>query len=203
MIYKNEDITKIRPKNKYTFIKFLLIAFILLLIIVVAITLYSAFLISTSISSNDDEYVFNMKAYIIETSSMEPELYVGDVIIVKKCESIDDIKNNDIITFKNRGEVVTHRVKSISAITKKITTKGDKNTIADIEGTKIENVIGKMIIKIPRFNAIEKILRTIICVTVLLIILITIFMHNRRISRKQMLRRMKKKTEDKKDEESN
>ena len=80
----------------------------------------------------------------VQTPSMEPTFYAGDIIIGKKIspEEMQNLKVNDIITYKgditgsgNRDELNTHRI--IEVITDadgKITgyrTQGDHNTMAD------------------------------------------------------------------------
>lgn len=194
MIYKNEEITKIKPK--LTFSKLFVRLIILVIIAAIAVFLYSTFLVLSSLASEEKDYMWDMKAYMIETSSMEPELVPGDVVIVRKVENLDDIKKDEIITFKNRGEVITHRVSSINSVTKKITTKGDKNASDDIEPINIGDVLGKKVFKISRFDIIEKAVRNIFYWMVLILIFITLFLKSRRISRKKMMRRRKKKNED-------
>jgi len=194
MIYKNEEITQV--KSKHSFSGMIIKLIIIVLVIVFALAVYSTFLIIASLSSEEKDYIYDMKAYLIESSSMEPELCTGDVVIVKKINNINDIKKDDIITFKNRGEVITHRISSINNITGKITTKGDKNLTDDIEPINVEDIFGKKVFKISKFSIVEKIVRNVSFWLVIIIIVITIFLKSRKLSRKRMLRRKKKKQED-------
>ncbi len=93
--------------------------------------------------------VFPIKPIAIASGSMEKELYVGDVVIVKKCNA-NDIVNGDIIQYQMKGYTVIHRV-----IEKKqkngeyyFTTKGDNNPSKDKESVKEEQVLGKVIFKV-------------------------------------------------------
>lgn len=93
--------------------------------------------------------VFPVKPIAVASGSMEKELYVGDVVIVKKCNA-NDIVNGDIIQYQMKGYTVIHRV-----IEKKqkngeyyFTTKGDNNPSEDKESVKEEQVLGKVIFKV-------------------------------------------------------
>lgn len=93
--------------------------------------------------------VFPVKPITVASGSMEKELYVGDVVIVKKCNA-NDIVNGDIIQYQMKGYTVIHRV-----IEKKqkngeyyFTTKGDNNPSEDKESVKEDQVLGKVIFKV-------------------------------------------------------
>ena len=93
--------------------------------------------------------VFPIKPIAVASGSMEKELYVGDVVIVKKCNA-NDIVNGDIIQYQMKGYTVIHRV-----IEKKqkngeyyFTTKGDNNPSEDKESVKEDQVLGKVIFKV-------------------------------------------------------
>lgn len=93
--------------------------------------------------------VFPVKPIAVASGSMEKELYVGDVVIVKKCNA-NDIVNGDIIQYQMKGYTVIHRV-----IEKKqkngeyyFTTKGDNNPSEDKESVKENQVLGKVIFKV-------------------------------------------------------
>lgn len=93
--------------------------------------------------------VFPIKPIAVASGSMEKELYVGDVVIVKKCNA-NDIVNGDIIQYQMKGYTVIHRV-----IEKKqkngeyyFTTKGDNNPSEDKESVTEDQVLGKVIFKV-------------------------------------------------------
>lgn len=77
----------------------------------------------------------------VSSNSMQPELAVGDIIIIKKCS---DYEINDIITYSvDEQYLVTHRI--IEKEGNNFYTKGDSNNVSDSEIVKIENVKGKLI----------------------------------------------------------
>lgn len=169
---------------------------------IIIVIVYNAFLISISNTDTEQKYVFGFKAFAIETSSMEPELKIGDVIIVKKCKS-EDLKVGDIITFRSRGELITHRITEIHEETNRYSTKGDKNTLNDIEKVKFKEIEGKKVLKISGFwNFLQKAQKGMYAFF-LLIFLATIFLHSRRVNRKRQMRRNKKKIEDKRINDEN
>lgn len=93
--------------------------------------------------------IFPIKPVAVATGSMEKELNVGDIVIIKKCNA-NDINVGDIIEYKMEGYTVIHRV-----IEKKQTkgeysfiTKGDNNGNPDKEPVKEDQLIGKVIFKI-------------------------------------------------------
>lgn len=191
MKYNNTEFINKKKKKSNIVIKILC----LIIFSAIVIGLYNIFLIRIS-NEEEQKYVFGMKAYVIETNSMEPELKVGDVIIVKKCEK-DDLKIGDIITYKNRGELITHRISGINQKTQRYSTKGDNNSLNDIEKIKFEDIEGVKILTLPGFWNFIKNAKIIMYGFFLSLIIITLFLHNRKSDRKRQIRRMKKKGEDK------
>ena len=88
----------------------------------------------------------------ISSGSMWPELKVGDVVLLKGVDTIDDVKVGDIVAFRHEKGFAIHRITSIDG--DQITTKGDANTKID-EPIQIENIIGKvptvagLLVKVP------------------------------------------------------
>jgi signal peptidase I len=93
--------------------------------------------------------LFPIKPVAIASGSMEPEIDVGDVAIIKKCNA-NDISVGDVIEYQMEGYTVVHRV-----IEKKqkngeyfFKTKGDNNTTADNDEVNEDQLIGKCIFKV-------------------------------------------------------
>lgn len=90
--------------------------------------------------------------YVVKTNSMVPVLPVGSLITINK-ES--DYKIGDVVTFKYENNIdpipITHRI--INSIQKNqetfYMTKGDANTLVDIEIIRKSEIIGKTIFVIP------------------------------------------------------
>ena len=88
-----------------------------------------------------------MKA--VMTSSMEPELPVGSLLVIVPAD-YEDINIGDDITFirDENLTLVTHRVISKDDTSQKITTQGIANNTADAP-TSYQNVLGKVALHIP------------------------------------------------------
>ena len=85
-----------------------------LVFIFLVIILYNIVLLYMSyIDKFDTPSFYSYKAYLISTESMEPEIKKGDAIIIKKVDE-DQLRVNDIITFKTDEEVITHRIVQIN-----------------------------------------------------------------------------------------
>lgn len=93
--------------------------------------------------------IFPIKPVAIATGSMEKELHVGDVVIIKKC-SANDIEEGDIIEYQMEGYTVIHRVTKKTQKNGRFTfiTKGDSNNTEDSEPVTQEQIIGKVIFKV-------------------------------------------------------
>ncbi len=149
---------------------------ILFWIILVIIAIYSTFVIIQRLIYKDKTpSFFGYKNFIVLTGSMEPTLNKGDIVFVKET---NDIKVNDIISFRINNSVVTHRVKEIYKEDGKdfYITKGDANTGTDTELINIEIVEGKYSFKIPFLGRIilffQKPIGIIVLFTVLVIFLL-------------------------------
>lgn len=105
-------------------------------------------------------------AYVVLTGSMVPEIMPKDVVVTKKWDA-KDLEQGDIITFMSSddrlsGIIVTHRIKNkyYDATTNKYTfqTKGDANNTEDFTLTEENNIIGKVVFKIPMLGYVQEIL---------------------------------------------
>lgn len=105
---------------------------------------------------------------IVSSGSMNPELQIGDIIIIKKC---NDYNVNDIVTYSvNDDYLVTHRIIEKDGTT--FVTKGDSNNVEDNENVSIENIKGKMIIN----SKILKLVYSHWLLVVLMIVIIYLFL---------------------------
>ena len=119
------------------------------------------------------EYI-NILGYSVfstETGSMSPTMETGDIVIIKIG---DEIKENDIITYKKENVLITHRVVSIDGDT--VITKGDYNNTED-EPIQKNNIIGKVVFVINEVEIWKKVFTDIhviipIVITVILFILL-------------------------------
>lgn len=165
------------------------------------ITLYNIFLISiSSLNQTEANKVGGYQAYIITTNSMEPNIREGDVIIIKQCDE-QTLKEGDIITFRNsKNEFVTHRIISIEEEQneKLYVTKGDNNTIEDLEKISFNAIEGILILRVPFLGNILLLFRNRIYLILLVLVMILIYLYTRKREEKKRIRREKKRIEDKK-----
>jgi len=97
--------------------------------------------------------VFPVRPFVVATGSMEPVIYPGDMVLVKRIE-MKDLKAGDIIQFRRENIYIFHRITGI-IIDKKVAkyqTKGDNNKIADPELVIPEDIRGKVIYTIPKIG---------------------------------------------------
>lgn len=100
--------------------------------------------------------VFSIYPSVIATGSMEPMIYPGDVIIIRKInyDNINTLKEGDVIQFKRDTILISHRI--IEIITKDgetfYKTKGDNNSSADSDLVTMENVRGIIKHVIPKIG---------------------------------------------------
>ncbi len=91
--------------------------------------------------------VFGFSFAVVVSGSMEPEIKINDVVIVK---SQKNYKERDIITFCDTltGDYVTHRI-ILASEDGTFLTKGDANNTDDKLAIPKEAVVGKVIAVLP------------------------------------------------------
>lgn len=134
----------------------------LILTFIVGIVIYS--FISTQILKKDYTNIFGYTYYSVATGSMKPVISPNDLIFVKITKNVS---KGDIITFKDNGSIVTHRLIDIN--NNKYITKGDANNTSDT-GISKSDIIGKVVYVITPdviFKGIVVILIFIIFIVIL------------------------------------
>lgn len=107
------------------------------LVLLVSLCIYT--FVITDVLKKDYVNVFGYTYFVVATGSMSGTIEVDDIIFVKITK---DVKNNDVITFKNTdGDIITHRL--VNQKDGKYITKGDVNNVADEAITK-DQIIGKV-----------------------------------------------------------
>ncbi len=99
------------------------------------------------------------KSYVVQSGSMEPSIRVGDLIII---HAEPTYSKTDVITFKDTTQhTITHRVLEVSSDSPpRLTTKGDANQSADTEVIKVAQVIGKVVLVVPKVGYAIQFIRT-------------------------------------------
>ncbi len=138
--------------------------FIWLLLIGGTLLLYVADIKIRALKGDNTPPVFN--AYVVMSGSMLPSIKVKDIVVTKKVpEERMDVQ--DIITFispDNRfnGITITHRIidKYYDSTTNKnyYKTKGDNNNIADEAPVPYDNILGKVILRVPKLGYLQDLL---------------------------------------------
>lgn len=188
-MYKIEDFEK---KKKRT-LSILKIFNICICLVIIPIIIYNLTLIIKYMINQDEiPDFFGYKTFEIVSKSMEGTINKDDIIIVKEV-SEDAIKVNDIISFNNGEEIITHRVIKIENINGKniYTTKGDNNKLQDKEKIIYNQIEGKYVFKLNKCGYFIKFLKNKCILIILFIILILCLIHI------IMVKQRKKEREDK------
>lgn len=94
--------------------------------------------------------LFPIKPVGVATGSMFPELKIGDLALIEKCTA-NDIELQDIIEYQMEGHTIIHRVIDIYQEEGEFyfITKGDNNNSKDSKPVREDQLIGKVIYKVP------------------------------------------------------
>ena len=139
------------------------------LVVLVLLAIFLAYYtINTRLyESKGEKFEPFVSLYTIVSGSMEPNIKIGDVVVSKKVKSPSEIKVGDVITFTStssisRGMIVTHRVIEVLKTDKGYAykTKGDYNLSPDTAPAEFNNIIGKVILKIPQLGQVQRFLGT-------------------------------------------
>lgn len=129
-----------------------------LLMLLAAFLIY--YVIATNIYARKGErFKPIVSLYTIISGSMLPTIQVYDVVVNQRIDDPTKLQEGDIITFIsqskiNYGETITHRIIKVTYEDGKYyyTTKGDYNLVPDESPVEYNNVIGKVILKIPQLG---------------------------------------------------
>lgn len=136
-----------------------IIFYILLLIIILLI----GYIILINVYKKQDKLGdIPINFYTILTTSMTPTIKAGDIVITLKDKN-NIYKTGDPITFVSEGNIskgviITHRIIDTKIVNGSYFyyTKGDANNTADGSPVSASNVIGKVILKIPKAGFIQQ-----------------------------------------------
>ena len=168
--------------------------------IILVILIYNMLLVGISCMNKIEEIsLFGYKAYIITTNSMEPTINSGDTLITQNIKE-EDLQVGDIITFKKKGVVISHRITDIEEKEGKklYSTKGDNNTVEDLEKVEYSEIKGKAVLTIPKLGKLIQFLNNKIVFLVIILIILLLYFWKIHIQEKKEIRREKKKIEEEK-----
>lgn len=166
----------------FEIIKNIIINLIIFILAIIAITVIW---ISIQLNVQNKEYIniFGYSMFSTATGSMSPTIEKGDIVIVKIGEQV---KENDIITYKKQDSYITHRIMKIEEDS--IIAKGDNNNTQDEKINKNE-VIGKVVFIINNVEVWKKVFSD---VNVIIPIIITIILFIILVSYKKVKKQEKK-----------
>ncbi len=122
------------------------IILVILLLFILAVNV--SVIIQSKTNKDKVPKIFGYKPFVVLSGSMEPEIHVGDLILVKEIDT-NTLDKDDIIAYRdNQDKVTTHRiVEVIKGDDGKISfiTKGDANNTkdAEIEASQVEGKFEK------------------------------------------------------------
>lgn len=131
-------------------------------------------------SKQTEKSFFGYRFYTVLTTSMEPAYSPGDMVFVRVCD-IEDIKTGDVITFNpdlnSPGTYLTHRaVEKIPSYNGtgelRFKTKGDNNDINDPFAISDTNLIGKVVLTIPKAGTAMTVIKQNLLLYVLVVVLL-------------------------------
>ena len=161
--YKVKIIKEKENPIRYIVSVFSYAIFIFLMLIGGTLLLYVADIKIRAAKGDYSAPVFN--AYVVLSGSMIPAIQIKDIVVTKKIPE-EKLEIGDIITFispdpRFGGISVTHRIieklydESKGIYTYK--TQGDANNVADAVPVPNSNILGKVILKVPKLGYIQDI----------------------------------------------
>lgn len=142
---------------------------ILLVIVTLLIIVGAYYLIQINVLNNDYANIFGYTFFEVATGSMADTIEVGDAVVV---ELTKDVKENDIIVYKEDDDFITHRLIEINE-NGDFVTKGDANNTED-KPISESQVLGKVIYIIPKLGIWRRAIlspQVLILITTLVILL--------------------------------
>ena len=125
---------------------------LVLVAIIVGINFYT--INASKIAGNSVPMPFGVGSAVVLSGSMEPEISVGDLLIVSKQESYEV---GDVVVFQDGKLAVTHRIVSISE--NEVITRGDANNTDDDPIT-LDDIKGEVVCVIPCVGRLVNMIKT-------------------------------------------
>lgn len=117
--------------------------------LVVIIILAGSLAYSKWILKENPPRIFGYIPVTVVSGSMEPELNIGDVVLIKPNEIY---QINDVVTYREENMLVTHRI--VALTDQGFALQGDANNTIDSRYIKQEEIVGKVVMAIPMIGKI-------------------------------------------------
>ena len=190
MLYTNQEITKRKKiENRVNKCVNILIYSILIIVMIYNLSL----IIQSILWPNQTPSFLGLKTYVIISGSMEPNINIGDLVVVQKTKG--ELKEGDIISYIKGHSVITHRISQRTENEEGeiiYKTKGDNNNTEDSEEIRKEEIEGKVIKIIPKIGNITLVLKNKVVATVVVIILSIYIIKNYKKNKKLNSRHKKR-----------
>ena len=142
-----------------------------LLFFLIAILTINIYIISAQAFFNKElPKVAGFAQIIVISGSMQPTIQVGDLLIIHEKENY---REQDIITYRSNGRLVTHRILEID--TEHALVRGDANNVTD-DPVPLENIEGKTVLRIPMAGSFILFLKTPVGMLLMVLSVIAIYM---------------------------
>ncbi|MCD8364429.1 MAG: signal peptidase I [Clostridiales bacterium] len=106
---------------------------------------------------------FGIGVSVVLSGSMEPELSVGDLVIIRGTQTV---AVGDVIVYQSGRDLIIHRVVAVSEDT--VVTQGDANNVPD-DPIDISDVKGKLAAHIPGVGKVVRILKKPVVIVLFLL----------------------------------
>jgi signal peptidase len=109
---------------------------------------------------SNSSLIGGFRTFLVQSGSMEPSINTGDVILISPQNSYHV---NDVITFSDQNrKIVTHRIVEVeNGSNPSYITKGDANRAIDSGQVSSKNILGKVILVIPKVGFLVAFCRTL------------------------------------------
>ena len=127
---------------------------------IIGINIYS--MNASKLAGNEVPMPFGVGAAVVLSGSMEPELSVGDLLIIAER---DGYSVGDVVVYQDGRMSVTHRI--VSATEEEIVTRGDANVSED-EPITPDAIKGEVVLAIPFVGYAVNVIKTPIVTLIIL-----------------------------------
>ncbi len=138
-------------------VKYAIRAFKIILISILLLIFVSNFYVMIKSAANPGTHpnVFGYSTAVVVSGSMQPEINVDDLVIIKKQKTY---QKNDIIAFNAGNSFVTHRI--IDETPKGFITKGDANNTEDKAVVQKKDISGKVVLTVANIGKVVSFLKS-------------------------------------------
>ena len=151
------------------------------LVLILGMNLYTIW--QRNVKGEMNPKVFGYSTAVVLSGSMEPEISVNDMVIVKE---MDEYDTGDVIMFRKDGSLVTHRIVQVTDLG--LLTRGDANNTLDEGVLDPGNVEGKVVAVIGGIGVVIGFFQTTLgmCSLVLVIFLfLLVYVADRKVFREK------------------